>query len=417
MSMPCRKGESLQLDANRAQHAGRRSQSPRTRHVCLVKVCITVAESIAFLSGGLALAQSSAPITSLKEAPVGPDGKGEPLSLEKQGSFFAGGTVVTSATGDTFHGDEAYVEFQIPHEARRLPMLMWHGGGQFSKTWESTPDGRDGYEQIFTRRGFSVYIIDQPRRGNAGRSTVGTTIPNAVPSESFIWSVFRLGSWAPPAAPVFFANVQFPKDVPGALDQYYLQETPNTGPEGIDEATRELESRPVVDLFNKIGPGILLTHSNSGQYGWTTGILAPAFVKAIVAYEPAAYAFPSDDVPPGIPTQNAQLAAITAPQLYPPEEFNNLTQMPILIVFGDNIDFNTPSSDFGVELWRLVTQRAAQFVKAVNARGGHAEVLYLPSIGLRGNTHFAFSDLNNVQVADQLSRYLHEHGLDQRRDE
>jgi len=290
--------------------------------------------------------------------------------------------------------------------------IMWHGAGQFTKTWESTPDGRDGYEQIFARRGFSVYIIDQPRRGNAGRTTVGTTIPNAIPAESLIFSVFRLGSWTPPAAPVFFPNVQFPKDAPGALDQYYLQQTPNTGPETIDEATRELESRPVVDLFNKIGPSILLTHSNSGQYGWTTAILAPTLVKAIIAYEPAAFAFPSDAVPADMPTQIPFIAAITAPQLYLPEQFNNLTQMPILIIYGDNIDFSTPSSDFGVELWRVVTQRAAQFVRAVNARGGHAEVLYLPAIGLRGNTHFPFSDLNNIQVADQLSRYLHAHGLD-----
>ncbi|MDB6091698.1 MAG: hypothetical protein JWN85_4482 [Gammaproteobacteria bacterium] len=365
-------------------------------------------------SSALAQTQASAPITSLKEAPVGPDGQGRPLFLKKQGSFFAGGTVVTSASGDTFHGDEAYVEFQIPYHARNLPMVMWHGGGQFSKTWESTPDGRDGYQQIFTRKGFGVYIIDQPRRGNAGRTTVGTTIPNAMPAESAIFSIFRLGGWTPPESPSYFPNTQFPKDVPGALDQYFLQQTPNTGPENIDEPTRKLQSGAVVDLFNKIGPGILLTHSNSGQYGWTTATLAPTLVKAIIAYEPAAFAFPSNAVPADVPTQNAQVAAITAPQLYSPGQFSNLKLMPILIIYGDNIDFSTPSSDFGVELWRVVVQRAAQFVNAVNALGGHAQILYLPSIGLRGNTHFAFSDLNNHQVAKQLSHYLHEHGLDQR---
>lgn len=94
-------------------------------------------------SSALAQTQTSAPITSLKEAPVGPDGEGRPVFLKKQGSFFAGGTVVTSASGDSFHGDEAYVEFQIPDDARKLPMVRWHGGGQFSKTWESTPDGRE----------------------------------------------------------------------------------------------------------------------------------------------------------------------------------------------------------------------------------------------------------------------------------
>ncbi len=106
------------------------------------------------------------------------------------------------------------------------------------------------------------------------------------------------------------------------------------------------------------------------------------------------------------------MAAILAPQLYPPEQFQNLTKMPIQIIYGDNIDFTTPSPIFGVELWRVNTQRAAQFVDTVNRHGGHAELLFLPQKGLSGNTHFAFSDLNNVQVANLLSAYLHSNGLD-----
>ena len=76
--------------------------------------------------------------------------------------------------------------------------------------------------------------------------------------------------------------------------------------------------------------------------------------------------------------------------------------MPIQIIYGNNIDFNTPSPIFGVELWRVVTQRAQQFADAVNAAGGHVEILYLPKKGLHGNTHFAFSDLNNLQVLPNL---------------
>jgi hypothetical protein len=48
---------------------------------------------------------------------------------------------------------------------------MWHGAGQFSKTWETMPDGHEGFQNIFLRRHFSTYLIDQPRRGDAGRST------------------------------------------------------------------------------------------------------------------------------------------------------------------------------------------------------------------------------------------------------
>jgi hypothetical protein len=125
--------------------------------------------------GGLAASASLATAAGLGQEIE----SGEALVLKAQGSFAIGGTVITGANGDTFHGDHAYVQYQIPQNPRDLPLVMWHGGGQFSKTWESTPDGRDGYQNIFLRRGFSTYIIDEPRRGRAGRTTIGTTIPNA----------------------------------------------------------------------------------------------------------------------------------------------------------------------------------------------------------------------------------------------
>src|SRR5262245_14112652 len=75
------------------------------------------------------------------------------IVLQDQGSFLVGGTFVTNpgtfnpvtptTDGQTIHGDAAYVQYQIPTNARNLPLVMWHGGGQFSKTWETTPDGRD----------------------------------------------------------------------------------------------------------------------------------------------------------------------------------------------------------------------------------------------------------------------------------
>ncbi len=106
--------------------------------------------------------------------------KKKPLKIQEQGSFAVGGTMITNPgtfnpynptpEGQTFRGDHAYVFYQIPVKARKYPLAMWHGIGQFSKTWETTPDGREGFQNIFLRRGFPVYLIDQPRRGNAGRS-------------------------------------------------------------------------------------------------------------------------------------------------------------------------------------------------------------------------------------------------------
>src|SRR4030042_3139001 len=124
------------------------------------------------------------------------------LLIQEQGSFAVGGTVVTNPgtfdpynqtpEGQTFHGDHAYVFYQIPAEARKYPLVMWHGIGQFSKTWETTPDGREGFQNIFLRRRFPVYLIDQPRRGNAGRGTVAGTI-EPTPDEQGWFGTFRIG--------------------------------------------------------------------------------------------------------------------------------------------------------------------------------------------------------------------------------
>ena len=105
-----------------------------------------------------------------------------PLIIQEQGSFAVGGKVITNPgtfdpkhptpSGQTLHGDHAYVFYQIPESRRKLPLVFLHGTGQFSKTWETTPDGREGFQNIFLRRRFAVYLLDQPRRGNASRATV-----------------------------------------------------------------------------------------------------------------------------------------------------------------------------------------------------------------------------------------------------
>src|SRR5881296_1594644 len=285
---------------------------------------------------------------------------GHPIVLRTQGSFMVGGTVITAPNGDTFHGDHAYVQYQIPPNARDLPLVMWHGGGQFSKTWESTPDGRDGYQNIFLRRGFSTYILDQPRRGRAGRGTEASTINAGVPNESSLWGIFRLGRW-----PNFFPNVQFPGAYdPTALDQYFRQQTPDTGP-AFDLAHRHILIDAVAALFDKIGPAILITHSASGRLGWPTAIKS-ANVKAIVCYETGSFVFPEGEVPPPPPPHESIPVPVA--------DFAKLTRIPIQVVFGDNIP-TTPTTPANLDQWRTAIAQARLFVDAVNDRGGDAQLL------------------------------------------
>lgn len=327
------------------------------------------------------------------------------LSIQEQGSFAVGGTVITNPgafdpvkmtpEGQTFHGDHAYVFYQIPPNARKLPLILWHGYGQFSKTWETTPDGREGYQNIFLRRGFSVYVIDQPRRGNAGRSTRPITI-TPVPDEQKWFNIFRVGIW-----PEFFPGVQFSKD-PKALEQYFRQMTPDTGPVDID-----VTSDAVAALFKKIGPGILVTHSHSGGMGWRT-VIKSQNVRAVVSYEPGSnFIFPEGEAPAPKPSSGGTLEAVGVPL----SDFMKLTKIPIVIYYGDYIP-EQPSANPGQDMWRVRLEMARLWRDAVNRRGGDVTVVHLPEIGIRGNTHFPFSDLNNLKIADLLSKWLKEKGLD-----
>jgi len=332
--------------------------------------------------------------------------KEKPLKIQEQGSFAVGGSVKANPgtfdaisrtpEGQTFHGDHAYVFYQIPVKARQYPLVMWHGYGQFSKTWETTPDGREGFQNIFLRRHFPVYLLDQPRRGNAGRSMAEATI-TPTPNDQFWFNVFRVGVW-----PDYFPGVQFSKD-PEALNQYFRQMTPDIGNIDIN-----INVEAVSALFDEIGSGILVTHSHSGGMGWLAAV-KNQHIKAIVSYEPGSgFIFPEGEVPPALESSSGPLQALGVTK----EEFLRLTKIPIIIYYGDNIPAE-PDPNPGTDGWRVRLEMARLWRDAVNRYGGDVTVVHLPEIGIKGNTHFPFSDLNNVEIADQMSEWLKEKGLDE----
>jgi pimeloyl-ACP methyl ester carboxylesterase len=331
----------------------------------------------------------------------------EPLKIQEQGSFAAGGTVIKNSgkfnpltpadpAGQTLHGDHAYVFYQKPVDARKYPLIFLHGAGQFSKTWESTPDGREGFQNIFLRRGYSVYLVDQPRRGDAGRSTVAMNVEPTT-DEQMWFQQFRLGIW-----PDFYPGVQFPQDEE-SLNQYYRQMTPNTGPFDM-----EVISDAIASLFAKTGPGILVTHSQGGGPGWVSVMKSPN-IKAVVNYESGSgFPFPQDEVPEGIPNRyNNVLSGYGVPM----EEFKKLTQIPIVIYFGDFIPVDRHENP-ALDYWNAAVKMADKWAETVNRHGGDVTVVHLPKAGILGNTHFPFSDLNNLEVADHLSGWLKEKKLD-----
>jgi pimeloyl-ACP methyl ester carboxylesterase len=329
----------------------------------------------------------------------------EPLTIQEQGSFAVGGKVIANPgtfnpkqptpAGQTLHGDHAYVFYQIPVNRRKLPLVFLHGFGQFSKTWETTPDGREGFQNIFLRRRFPVYLVDQPRRGRAGRGTVPATL-DATPDEQAWFGTFRLGIW-----PDYFPGVQVSKD-PDALNQYFRQMTPNVGP-----YDPEVNSGAFAALFDKIGPAVFVTHSQGGGLGWLT-VLKTANVRGIVTYEPGSgFLFPEGEVPEPLPSSGGTLPAMAVPRA----EFLKLTRIPIAIYYGDFIP-ERPSEYPGQDGWRVRLAMARKWRDTVNRHGGDVTVIHLPEVGIRGNTHFPFSDLNNIKVAGLMSKFLSEKKLD-----
>src|SRR2546430_1248811 len=91
----------------------------------------------------------------------------EPLSIVHQGYLFAGGKYSPADKGQAMSG-QLYAEFQIPaKQTHPWPIVMVHGGSQTGTNFTSTPDGREGWAQFFLRRGYAVYVVDEPGRGRA----------------------------------------------------------------------------------------------------------------------------------------------------------------------------------------------------------------------------------------------------------
>lgn len=335
-----------------------------------------------------------------------PHGSGSgALVIQSQGSFAVGGRVLTTpgtydnnqptAAGQSFHGDHLYAFYQVPQNPKAVPIVMLHGAFQSARSWESTPDGREGFQTLFLRRGWPVYLVDQPRRGRAGNSTVAASVAPA-PNDQLFFDQFRLGKW-----PNYFANVQFDRS-PATLEQFFRSVTPNTGP---FDATVIADA--MTALLAKTGPAILFTHSQGGGPGWLTAIKSP-HVKAIVAFEPGSgFIFPEGELPPAMPSA----AGTLTPEAVSAAEFQKLTRLPIVILYGDNFP-SEPTGERGQDNWRVRLAMARLWVDAVNRHGGDARLVHLPEVGICGNTHFLMSDLNNIQIVDLVSSFLAQKKLD-----
>ena len=65
--------------------------------------------------------------------------------------------------------NQMYVRYMVPQGGDgNVPVVMVHGATLTGKSWETTPDGRMGWDEYFVRKGHPVYVPDQVGRGRSG---------------------------------------------------------------------------------------------------------------------------------------------------------------------------------------------------------------------------------------------------------
>jgi pimeloyl-ACP methyl ester carboxylesterase len=311
-----------------------------------------------------------------------------PLTLEKEGSFFVGGRDVQSDTlptqpkypaSGTITVDQVYVHYQVPAGAgRHYPLTLIHGCCLTGKTWETTPDGRMGWDEYFARKGYPVYVIDQAWRGRSAASpaAINAVKTNKAPIDQLpvvfsagregAWTIFRFG----PEYPKVYPGMQFPLE---AQTEFWKQMVPDW----LDTLPTPNPTVPALsELAQRMGGTVLVSHSQSGIYPFQTAVLSTKGVAGIIAIEPAACPDSTDNMAP----------------------FKGL---PILVLFADNVD-KSPR-------WAPRLKLCRDFVQAANAAGGKAELILLPDLGIHGNSHMLMQDKNSLAIADWLDGWIHHH--------
>jgi pimeloyl-ACP methyl ester carboxylesterase len=316
-----------------------------------------------------------------------------PLVLKAQGSFFVGGDKVEQArveVGDLAPGghiavNQMYVRYMVPQGGDgNVPVVMVHGATLTGKSWETTPDGRMGWDEYFVRKGHAVYVPDQVGRGRSGFNQAvfnnvraGSTPPANQPvwlrfSDESVWPNFRFGL----AAGQPFPDTQFPVT---AIDELAKQAVPDVSFGGIPTPSPTIKA--LSDLAGQLNGAVLMGHSQSGSFPLAAALLNPTVTRGLVLVEPG-----------------------TCPATYTPEQVATLAKVPILVVFGDHRE--TPTGIPTLPTWQTRFEACQALIGRIKNAGGQAEMLAPPDRGIRGNSHMIMQDKNHLQIADWIVQWI-----------
>jgi pimeloyl-ACP methyl ester carboxylesterase len=315
-----------------------------------------------------------------------------PPRLRDRGFFWVGVTFTTTEVGTVVDGTQMYVEYQKPEATNGAPpVVMVHGGGGQGLDFLGTPDGRPGWASRFVRAGYDVYVVDRPGHGRAPYHP--DVLGPMAPSLTYEIAAMIVGS--PPGAP---PNTQWPGR-PEIGDSVLDQFVASQGPMIADMArTQQLMQDRGVELLERIGPAIMLTHSMGAPMGWLVADRRPDLVAAIVAVEPMGPPFLTNpmlgvDLAWGLTAvpmsfDGVRAAAELAGQA---RSLPHLATVPTAVVSAAA----SPSGPGDAEV-----------VAFLKRAGCPVEHIRLAEDGIHGNGHFMMIERNSDEIADRLVEWL-----------
>ncbi len=339
------------------------------------------------------------------------------------GYFFVGGHYVGEGSAKAVTG-QMYVQVIEPAKVtQRYPIVMIHGSAQTGNNFMMTPDGRPGWVHDFASRGYRVYVVDQVGRARSGTSPAHYGEYATAPFTLIQLIVGDKNSGLFPQAKL---QTQWPGEAaPGdpVFDQFMAQQVEYIA---SGEKTEEVNLPANLALLERVGPAILLTHSQSGVFGWKLADMRPDLVKVHVAVEPNGPPFydvnfvggkdwynyrkdtgrkwgvtrlplgfePASDGPPQPALQlqpdGPDLMACWV-QAEPARKLPNLAKVPAVIVTGE--------ASFRATYDHCTAKFLAQAgVSVIHMR--------LENEGIRGNGHMMMLEKNSSEVAAAIHRWL-----------
>ncbi|WP_052223535.1 alpha/beta hydrolase family protein [Novosphingobium malaysiense] len=308
----------------------------------------------------------------------------KPMEVSTFGSFMVGGRLekavirTTMSATEGFPGtiwvDQMYVQFVKPAKQKfKYPVVFVHGGGCTGKCFETKPDGNEGWANYFVRAGFDTYWVDKPWRGRSGFNPTAINRAALEGDASLIpeihspacTEVLEAGSWG-------FGTLTTKEDILiGIKDTVPDFTLALPGNHGIS-AGGPVVDEALVALLERIGPAILIGHSQGGGEVFAPLRLRPDLVAAVIGVEPAAP-----------PTDN----------------FEAYVDAPVLCIWAEERNAIPGAMMSNAEQDRAMAE-------GINAAGGHAEVKVLTALGFEGNGHMMLQNSNSDEIAQLMVDWI-----------